>query len=56
MLLEDILMFLLVGEGISLCFMELIQLEVNIWIFKDPRWYLKQDVFYGYYLEGWWVL
>ena len=30
MLLEDILMFFLVGKGMCLCFMELIQLEVNL--------------------------
>ena len=45
MLLEDILMFFLVCEGMRLCFMELIQLEVNFWIFNDPRWYLWQDAF-----------
>ena len=45
MLLEDILMFSLIGEGMCLCFMELIQLEVNFWIFNDPRWYLWQDAF-----------
>ena len=45
MLLEDILMFFLVGEGMCLCFMELIQLKVNFWIFNDPRWYLWQDAF-----------
>ena len=43
MLLEDILMLFLVGEGMCLCFMELIQLEVNFWIFNDPRLYLWQD-------------
>ena len=45
MLLEDMLMFFLVGEGICLCFMELIQLEVNFWIFNNRRWYLWQDGF-----------
>ena len=35
-------MFFLVGEGMCLCFMELIQLKVNFWIFDDPRWYLWQ--------------
>ena len=45
MLLEDILMFFVVGEGMCLRFMELIQLEVNFWIFNDPRWYLRQDGF-----------
>ena len=45
MLLEDILMFFLVGEGMRLCFMELIQLEVNFWIFNNRRWYLRQDAF-----------
>ena len=38
-------MFFLVGEGMCLCFMELIQLKVNFWIFNDPRWYLWQDAF-----------
>ena len=45
MLLEDILIFSLVGERKCLCFMELIQLEVNLWIFNDPWGYLWQDAF-----------
>ena len=52
-------MFFLVGEGMCLCFMELIQLEVNFWIFNDPRWYLWQDAFIdifsreGGFFENW---
>ena len=38
-------MFFLVGEVMCLCFIELIQLKVNFWIFNDPRWYLWQDAF-----------
>ena len=38
--LKVICCFFLVGERMCLCFMELIQLEVNFWIFNDPRWYL----------------
>ena len=45
MLLENILMFFPVGEGMCFCFRELIQLEVNFWIFNDPRWCLWQHAF-----------
>ena len=51
MLLEDILMFFLVGERMCLCFIELIQLKVNFRIFNDPRWYLWQDAFMD--ITGW---
>ena len=45
MVLEDIVKFLLISNGMGFCFREFIQFEDHSGFFYDPRWRLRQDAF-----------